>query len=234
MKDWTIRAALNNARWCNAVCFAHGTSGRFLVHTWVNAQPVPRFYPNVVTLTTGAPDIEEQRQIVQMLLSSNLPGRWAVKDSFRTLDIARLGFEVLLEAHWIRKAQPAPTGRSWQGAGPMTMVSGLSWERAKAGGEAFPAPLFSDENFAMFSGRRNGAIVAGGTFYRADGVVGLSNVVADSDEAPAVWRDLGILAASTFPGLPIVGYESGDELKAARKAGFEKGDPLRVWVVSRD
>jgi hypothetical protein len=216
------------------VCFAHGTVGRFLVHTWVNAQPVPRFYPNIVTLTTGAPDIDEQRQTVQLLLSSNLPGRWAVKDSFKTLDIARLGFEVLLEARWIRKAEPEAVPRSWRSAGATTMVSGLSWERAKAGGEAFPAALFSDENFAMFSGRRNGAVVAGGTFYRADGVVGLSNVVADADEAPAVWRDLTILAASTFPGLPLVGYESGDELKAAGKAGFETGDPLRVWVVARD
>ena len=30
LKDWTVTAALNNARWCNAVCFAHGTAGRFL------------------------------------------------------------------------------------------------------------------------------------------------------------------------------------------------------------
>ena len=75
------------------MCFSHGTVGRFLVHTWVNAEPVPRFYPNVVSLTTGAADIDEQRQIVDMLLKSNLPSRWAVKDSFRTLDIARLGFD---------------------------------------------------------------------------------------------------------------------------------------------
>jgi hypothetical protein len=198
--------------------------GRFLVHTWVNAEPVPRFYPNVVTLTTGEADIVEQRQAVRILQKSNLPGRWAVKDSFKTLDIARLGFEVLLEANWIRKAEPTPEA----------MVSGLSWERAGPGGEAFPASLFSDENFAMFSGRRGGEIVAGGTLYRADGVVGLTNVVADVDEAPAVWRDLASLAATTFPGVPVVGYESGDELKAARKAGFEIGDPLRVWVVARD
>jgi hypothetical protein len=113
------------------------------------------------------------------------------------------------------------------------MVSGLSWERAGPGGEAFPAALFSDENFAMFSGRRGGSIVAGGTLYRGDGVVGISNVVADVDEAPAVWRDLSALAESTFPGLAVVGYESGDELKAARKAGFEVGDPLRIWVIAR-
>jgi len=206
------------------VCFAHGSAGRFLVHTWVNAEPVPRFYPNVVTLTTGKADIVEQRQTVRILQKSNLPGRWAVKDSFNTLDIARLGFEVLLEANWIRKAEPKSG----------MMVSGLSWERAKPGGDAFPASLFSDENFAMFSGRREGAVVAGGTLYRADGVVGLSNVVADADEAAVVWRDLSALAAVTFPSLPLVGYESGDELRAARKAGFEIGDPLRVWVVGRD
>ncbi len=206
------------------MCFAHGKPGRFLPHTWVNAEPVPRFYPNVITLTTGEADIEEQRQTVRLLLSSHLPGRWAVKDSFKTLEIARLGFDVLEEANWVRRAQPK--------AGEA--VSGLLWERAGPGGDAFPATLFGDENFAMFSGRRDGVIVAGGTFYRADKVVGLSNVVADSGEASAVWRDLAALAAATFPGLPVVGYESGRELQAARKAGFEVGDPLRIWVRSRE
>jgi hypothetical protein len=203
-----------------------------LVHTWVNAEPVPRFYPNVVTLTTGEADVAEQRQAVRILVKSHLPGRWAVKDSFKTLDITRLGFEVLQEANWIRRAAPAASAEWGQGTTPM--VSGLSWERVGPGGDAFPAVLFGDGNFAMFSGRRNGAIVAGGTLYRAERVIGLSNVVADADEASAVWRDLGTLAAMTFPGLPLVGYESGDELKAARKAGFEVGDPLRIWVRARN
>jgi hypothetical protein len=194
-----------------------------LAHTWVNAEPVPRFYPNVVTLTPGEADIAEQRQAVRILQKSHLPGRWAVKDSFKTLDIARLGFEVLLEGNWIRKAQPKAA----------TMVSGLSWERVKAGSTDFPAALFSDHNFAMFSAKRGDTVVAGGTFYRSDGVVGLANVVAEFDDEPAVWRDLASLAAVTFPGVPLVGYESGDELKAAKKAGYEVGDPLRVWVVAR-
>ena len=43
MKDWTLAAALNNARWCDAVCRAHGHAGRFLPHMWVNAAVVPRF-----------------------------------------------------------------------------------------------------------------------------------------------------------------------------------------------
>ena len=70
--------------------------------------------------------------------------------------------------------------------------------------------------------------------YRADGVVGLSNVVADAADAVAVWRSLSLLAAKMFPRLPLVGYESGSELQAALDAGFEIGDPLRVWVKARD
>ena len=55
---WTVDAARNNARWCNAVCFAHGKSGRFLEHMWVNAEAVPRFYPNAVTLSAADRDID--------------------------------------------------------------------------------------------------------------------------------------------------------------------------------
>ena len=84
----------------------------------------------------------------------------------------------------------------------------------------------------MFVGRRGGAVVAGGMLYRADGVVGLSNVVADADYEPAVWRDLALLAAATFPGsaagrLRIRATSS----KPRTSAGFEIGDPLRVWVM---
>ena len=86
----------------------------------------------------------------------------------------------------------------------------------------------------MFTGRRGFGIVAGGMLYRCDGVVGLTNVVAEAADAVSVWRSLIVLAARTFPRLPVVGYESGAELSAALDAGFELGDPLKVWVRSRD
>jgi hypothetical protein len=70
--------------------------------------------------------------------------------------------------------------------------------------------------------------------YRADGVVGLSNVVADAADSVAVWRSLSLLATTVFPRMPLVGYESGGELQAALDAGFEIGDPLRIWVKARD
>jgi hypothetical protein len=221
---WTVDAARNNARWCNAVCFAHGKSGRFLEHMWVNADAVPRFYPNAVTLSDASRDIDEQRQTVRILQKSNIPGRWSVKDSFHTLDIARLGFDVLFEANWIRMAHPRAAA----------LTSGLAWERGGQANVDLPTGLFSDANFSMFSAKRDGVVVAGGTFYRTETVVGVSNVVADATDEVAVWHDLAAIAAREFHGLPLVGYESDDDLQAARRAGFEVGDPLRVWVRSRD
>ena len=181
---------------------------------------MPRFYPNAVTLAPDEASVAEQRDTIDILLRSNLPGRWAVKDSFNALDLSRQGFDVLQEASWIRNVMPAD--------GPS---SDIVWQRETQGKASLP---FDDPDFAMFTGRRGFDIVAGGMLYRADGVVGLSNVVADAADAVAVWRSLSLLAATAFPRLPLVGYESGGELQAAVDAGFEVGDPLRVWVKARE
>jgi len=220
MKDWTLAAVLNNARWCDAVCRAHGHPGRMLPHIWVNAAVVPRFYPNAVTLAVGEAALEEQRTTIEILQKSNLPGRWSVKDSFGTLDLSRRGFDLLFDATWIRNVMPAE--------GPSTDIV---WTREEKGAEGWPV---DDPDFAMFKGRRGFKVVAGFMLYRAEEVVGVSNVVAEAADAPAVWRSLTLLAAQTFPRLALVGYESGDELVAAVKSGFEAGDKLRVWVTARD
>jgi hypothetical protein len=203
------------------VCRAHGRPGTFLEHAWVNAEPVPRFYPNVITLAHDEAAIVEQGSAIDILVKSNLPGRWAVKDSFNTLDLSRRGFDVLFEASWIRNVMPV-------GAPSADIV----WQRET---ESKSASLpFDDSNFALFAGRRGFQLVAGGMLYRSDGVVGLSNVVADAADAVSVWHSLALLSAQTFPRLPLVGYESGVELEAALDAGFEIGDPLRVWVKAQD
>jgi hypothetical protein len=187
---------------------------------WVNAEPVPRFYPNAVTLTYDEATVAEQRSTIDILLKSNLPGRWAVKDSFNSLDLSRRGFDILFEAQWIRSVMP--TGN---------LSSDIIWQREMQSTTPLP---FDDPNFALFVGRRGYAVVAGGMLYRAEGVVGLTNVVADAADAVSVWQSLTLLAAKTFPRLPLVGYESGDELNTAAAAGFETGDKLRIWVRERE
>lgn len=186
----------------------------------MNAQEVPRFYPNAVTLSAEAGDVDEQRAAIALLVASNLPTRWSVKDSFARLDLARQGFELLLEASWIFNPMPGPAPDG-----------DIVWHKETTGPEGLP---WGDPDFALFRGRRGFQTVAGGMLYRAAGVVGLSNVVAESADALAVWRSLALLASQTFPRLPLVGYEAGGELQAALDAGFELGDPLRVWVRSAD
>lgn len=187
---------------------------------WVSAATVPRFYPNAVTVAADAGALAEQRDTVDILAKSNLPGRWSVKDSFSTLDLSRGGFDLLFGATWIRGTMPA-TGPS----------ADIVWQRDFEGAAGLP---FEDPNFAIFTGRRGYRVVAGGMLYHSDGVVGLSNVIAEANDATSVWQSLMLLAAKTFPRLPVVGYESGRELEAAVAAGFEAGDDLRIWVRSRD
>ena len=96
----TDRAALcarNNALWCDAVCRAHGVPGEFVGGLWLNRQPVPRFYSNVVTLSPKDP--AGQRAWVEHLMTRR--ASFSVKDSFVALDLSRLGFDVLFEATWL-------------------------------------------------------------------------------------------------------------------------------------
>ncbi len=173
----------------------------------------------MVTLAADSAAQADQLGNIGILAASHLPGRWAVKDSFAALDLARQGFDLLLEASWMRATVPA------EGS-----TTDIEWRRDDDGdGPALP---HGDTGFVRFTGRRGFRVVAGGMLYRGAGVVGLTNVVAEAADAVAVWRSLIVLAAQAFPRLPLVGYESGDDLAAALDAGFEIGDPLRVWVRS--
>ena len=58
-------------------------------------------------------------------------------------------------------------------------------------------------------------------------MVGVSNVFG---EAASAWSGCLAFAASSFPGMPLVGYEQGDDLAQALHHGFEPAGPLRVWV----
>ena len=77
--------------------------------------------------------------------------------------------------------------------------------------------------------RERGRIVAGAIASRTDAAIGLSNVFAQASVVDPWGRIVAELRAR-FPGAPIVGYERGDDLAAARAAGFTGLGPLRVWV----
>lgn len=226
-------AAFNNALWCDAVCRSHGGITEMTEHVWFNRVNSPPFYPNVDTLTQAG--VSAQMDAIQELLAANLTDGWGVKDSFCTLDLAPLGFRLLFEAEWLwRPADfPAPSGEPWTII--QTPEALRSWEAAWRGPDDPPLNLFlpallENPDIAFLAAFRDGQIVAGAVANRTGDVVGLSNVFTPPGEKVPFWAGTIAAVHHKFPDLPLVGYESGEELALAQSLGFETLGPLRVWL----
>jgi hypothetical protein len=255
MDDTLLRAAAhNNAVWCDAVCRALGGDTAFGDGLWVNRRPAPPYYSNAVTFNPT--DTAAQTRGIRALFDAGLPDMWSVKDSFRTLDLAPLGFGVLFEARWLglrpdqarRGLRPLPIDASaahWQ---RVTTDAGLAaWETTWRGDTAntaaearprlFLPALLADPNLAFLAGYQDEHIVAVAAANRSDDgvgpVCGISNFFlpgADGEtHRSSVLAGALSAARAAFPGLPLVGYERGDDLAAMRAVGFQTLGPLRVW-----
>ncbi len=237
MRSLVAQAAHENACWCDLVCRAHGAPGEFHGSHWIAHGPVPPCYPRLVTL--GGPErFATHRAAVGALVTAAADPVFAVKDSFRTLDGAALGLQLLFEAEWIALATEHPEPRdegqvrwgevrdeaalaAWEGAWRGTPPPG---DRAAV--RVFPAALLRDPRVVFLAGEREGRIVGTGVLHRSGSVIGLSNVTGD---LAAAFRACSAASRTRFPGLPVVGYEHGPALDAARAAGFEPLAPLAVW-----
>ena len=206
-------AARNNALWCDAVCRAHGLETTFTDDVWSALRRSPPYYPDAVTLTPTATADDVLRAI------DTSPG-CSVKDSFASLDLSGHGFHVLFDADWIR-LDAAPAG---SGAPAWTVVRDPAGFDRWEVGEVFRPALLDEPGVTFFAGPDGGVIAN-----RTGAVVGLSNLVVHGDPDKA-WAAAARAIASHHPGLPIVGYDSGDDLAAARRAGFTTTGPLRVWM----
>lgn len=239
-----MQAVHNNAAWCDTVCRSHGQPGEFREGIWLNRGKVPPFYPNAVTLLApmGA-GVSAQLAAIRELVVEGPPGGWGVKDSFCTLDLAPLGFRMLFEAQWIYRAASLPeleTPTSGIHCARITDAAELArWEAAWQGEPAneweadqvsiFLPSLLADETIAFIAVYQQDRIIAGVIANRTGAVVGLSNLFVRGDsEALRAGCVAGVMAA--FPGLPVVGYERGDDLIAAQALGFESLGPLRIWM----
>ncbi|MFD7627997.1 hypothetical protein ACFV7Q_18510 [Streptomyces sp. NPDC059851] len=222
-------AARNNAAWCAAVC----GGGEFTADAWTSVRRTPPYYPDAVTLSRDVP-----AAALAAALDTDSPG-CSVKDSFAVLDLAPSGFEVLFEAQWIHRpagasapAGTAPPALAWSRVGEAAELE--RWEAAWDGGSGSGLfhPRLLTVDIAFLAGRdAGGRIVAGAAANVAAGVVGVSNVFAaegvGDDEA---WAGALAGIAERWPGLPVVGYESGEDLRTAARHGFAALGPLRVWL----
>jgi hypothetical protein len=239
LDDRNIGAARNNAEWCDAVCRAHGHPGEFHDDIWISRHPVPRFYPNAGTLAEPS---SRQLALIDELIAARLPSGWALKDSFSMLDLESRGFRVLFDAEWIylpvsrvKDVAAARTSVRWEIVNNDLALA--EWESAwsEAAGDTvkdriFLPPLIENKDVAVAAGFRDRDIVAGAIANRSDGVVGWSNFFAPATEMFDHAAALLATIAGVFPGLPIVGYEHGNDLRNAHSIGFESIGPLRVWL----
>ena len=248
MKDTLVnQAALNNAIWCDTVCRTHGSPGEFRGGVWVNSGPVPRFYPNAVTLG-GLERAGEHQSFIERLLLTDLPRSWSVKDSFQTLSLASNDFTPLFTAQWISctiaPAEPSDhfIGIAWQAV--TTSGDLAEWHGAWGGNDnhtgIFLPALLDDENIHIIAARREGRIVAGAIANFAAGVAGISNVFVPEDDGQMYRRGCVAAVSRRFPGVPIVGYEHSYDLTEMLEIGFDEIGPMTVWlrllgnVTSRD
>ncbi|WP_410577652.1 hypothetical protein [Amycolatopsis sp. lyj-108] len=126
----------------------------------------------------------------------------SVKDSFACLDLSQAGFEVLFEATWITRTAQVPLEPGWSRVDDR----------------------FDDPSVAVWSDG-----VSGVTANRDGDFAGLSNLYTQGDPDDA-WRGATSAVAASFPGLPITGYERGDDLDAALRNGYTALGPLRIWL----
>ncbi|WP_330299456.1 hypothetical protein [Streptomyces sp. NBC_00503] len=226
-----LLAALNNAEWCDAVCRAHGLESSLGEGVWISPRRTPPYYPDAVTLST-----ETSEETVLTWIDTDAPGS-SVKDSFAVLDLAPDGFEVLFDAQWIHRpaAAPAPAPSpllDWTRVDSAAELE--AWEAAWDGEESTGLfrPALLTSGIAFLAGRDpDGRIRAGAVANRTGEVVGLSNVfTADGTPDDAAWSGSLASIAGLWPGLAVVGYESGDDLGTAVRHGFRPVGPLRVWL----
>jgi hypothetical protein len=218
--DPVAEAALNNAGWCDAVCRALGLQPRWAADTWSVPRRSPDGYPDAVTLVRGA----DARAVLHRLQNG---AGCSVKDSFADLDLAPWGFRVLFDATWIRRLggqDAAPPALEWR---EVRTPSDLDQWSRRHDLDVFRPALLDVEDLHLFHAPGPGA---GFALHRTGRVVGVSNTVPGDAANAAVWADLVAVAGTVYPGLDLVGYETGEDLAAATASGFVSTAPLRVWI----
>ena len=221
MRELTVEAAANNAAWCDAVCSASGLRTRWGADAWTVDRRSPDGYPDVVTLT-------DQVDVRALLSRVQLGAGCSVKDSFGVLDLEPWGFRLLFGASWVRRSAARavdPAELAWHQVQTPTEL--VLWSE-EHGLDVFRPALLEREDLRFF--RSDPAVAAGFALNRTGSVVGVSNTHPGRASPAMVWADQVAVAADTYPGLDLVGYEQGDDLDVALAAGFVATGPLRVWI----
>jgi hypothetical protein len=236
MGDEAMLATRNNVEWCDTVCRTHAIPRRLDPDFWVQPRKGPPYYSNCITLSRSG---ETRQHAAIESLKADLPDGFSIKDSFASLDLSAAGFRTLFDAEWFWR-EPADDARAAEQPDWIRIESGsdlLRWEAAwSAAGSpsqsrVFLPALLEALGVAFFGVERGGDFVAGciANFSR-DNVVGFSNFFASAPDRDRLRAGAVAKVAGFAPGLPIVGYDRGEDLTAMLTLGFRPVGALRVWL----
>jgi len=222
------QAADNNAQWCDTVCRARDVTTSFGDRVWSARARSPQGYPDAVTLDPAA-TVDDVLSLVD-----RGPG-CSVKDSFAALDLRSAGFTVMFGAQWVSRESGSPRTcpvLPWQVVTTPADLAGFA--AAHGNPVAFADALLDAPDVRILAATADDVLLAGALLNRTGRVIGVSNLFstgAGTEHAlEVIWSDVVVVAARLFPGAPLVGYETAQDLPPAIEAGFRSVGPLRVWI----
>ena len=203
----------------------HGIGSTLENGLWTSAGPPPPYHSDAVTVEPWV-----TREAVDAALAERTT--WGFKDSFASVEPALDGTRLLLSATWIHRREEDRAARAPAAWGRVADAERLAaWNAGWDTAEVLLPPILRRGHIAVLARAGGAGIEAGAVARLGSGVVELSNIHG-VDGREVDWDELVAAVAARFPGRPLVGFESGDDLGAALSAGFEAVGELRIWTRS--
>lgn len=258
MSDKATLCTLNNVEWCNTICRSHGVPGSLGSDMWIQPRRGPPYYSNGITVSRSgeAAQIAAIEKLKVALpdgfsIKDSFAALDLAKNGFRVLFDAEwvwhdptqggaLQEPPLPQPSAYAEGNPLPTrgrgaGAQWFRVESETEL--VAWEAAWAAAgsptatRVFLPALLDRKSIAFFGARQDGKIVAGCAANCSEGnVVGFSNFFAPASERESFRAGAVTKVMEFAPGLPVVGYERGDDLAGMLSLGFRSVGKLRVWL----
>lgn len=222
----TKQAIYNNIALCESIAKAHGIQPVFSEGVLVSTQPMPPYYPNLITTLPNL-DISNHIERLKELLS---PG-WGIKDSFSNLDLASSGFRVAVSGCWFSIQRGEVTPYSLSDACSVRRVqSGVDFKRwitawdSTMDGKIFPQDCWRSKDLEFVFVESENQVLGGFLLNRTSCDIGVSNWFGEFDLIN--WALRKVIA----PSERIVGYANDQELDELSGFGYEQLHAMRIWI----
>jgi hypothetical protein len=218
-----LRLAIeNNVEWCSTICAVCGSNDVSSSEAWANLEASPPNFPSVISRVGKAQNAVEK--FIEDVCESNPSSSWAVKDSFKDLDLSQMGFDPLFDAHWYGGTISGSNCIGWKVATTPEQLA--VWKKAWGGPDRIPfSELLGEHRVKFWFKVELGLVESGFVTFETGPAVGISNWFSLVNPQLATVTALKA-ASSLLPDRPLVCW-STDHLD--EKSDMMKLGQLRIW-----